>query len=360
MRASPRLEISLEKIYRNSRILSRRLAERGIAITGVTKAALGSPTIARTMLRAGIRSLGDSRLENIERLRSSGIKSKLVLLRSPMLSQVDRVVEHTDVSCNSEVEVLRALSITAERTGRRHGVILMAELGDLREGIMPADMLPTIRKVLNLKGVCVLGIGTNLACLSGVVPDSENMGRLTSLVAEAEARFGLSLEMISGGNSASLEWATSGADVGRVNNLRLGEAILLGVDPLNRRPIAGLHTDAFKLIAEIIESKVKPTMPWGQFAQNGIGEFPSKVDRGLIPQSILALGHQDTEPGGLTPPEGISVLGSSGDHMMIESFLPIGSEVAFTPNYSALLKAMTSPFIQQRYTDSKYAITSLA
>ena len=353
MKTAPWLEIDLEKIQHNASTLVGRLAKRGISVTGVTKAALGSPVVARAMLRAGVRSLGDSRIENIERMRLSGIKSKMTLLRSPMLSQVERVVRHADVSFNTEVEIIRALSLAAQRSGREHGVVLMVELGDLREGIMPADLVSTVRKIRDIKNIVIHGIGANLACRSGVVPDKENMAELSSLAEAVESTFGLALGTVSGGNSANLDWALSGEDTGRVNDLRLGEAILLGCEPLHRRPIEGLHTDAFTLIAEVVESKVKPTMPWGQFAQNAFGENGSLKDRGLIPQSILAIGRQDTDPDGLTPPEGIKILGASSDHLIVESFLPIGAEVAFQLNYSSLLRAMTSPFIAQYFSNNE-------
>ena len=43
---APRLEIDLEKIHHNASTLVKRLRLRGISVTGVTKATLGSPEIA--------------------------------------------------------------------------------------------------------------------------------------------------------------------------------------------------------------------------------------------------------------------------------------------------------------------------
>ena len=68
MRA-PRLEVDLTALGHNATVLVRRLAGRGIDVTGVTKAVLACPEIAATLLAAGVRGLGDSRIENIERLR---------------------------------------------------------------------------------------------------------------------------------------------------------------------------------------------------------------------------------------------------------------------------------------------------
>ncbi|HEX7459691.1 MAG TPA: alanine racemase, partial [Acidimicrobiales bacterium] len=153
--SAPRLEIDLDRIGHNTRALVRALGRRGIAVCGVTKATLGSPEVARAYLAAGVTSLGESRIENVEHLRQAGIDAPITLIRSPMLSQADRVVAGADVSLNSEVEVIERLSQSALRQGRRHGVVLMVELGDLREGIMPEALLDVVRTVLALPGIAL-------------------------------------------------------------------------------------------------------------------------------------------------------------------------------------------------------------
>ena len=345
---APRLEIDLGKIHHNARTLVQRLACRGISVTGVTKATLGSPEIAGALLQAGVRGLGDSRIENIEAMRRAHVAASMTLIRSPMLSQAERVVAHAEVSFNTELRVISRLSAAARAAGRIHGIVLMVELGDLREGIMPSDLENTVRELLRLPNIVLRGIGTNLACRSGVSPDAKNMAELSALAGSIESTFGLTLDIVSGGNSANLNWALRGADTGRINDLRLGEAILLGREPLHRQPIDGLHTDAITLIAEVIESKVKPSQPWGEIAQTAFGENAPAIDRGNIQQAILAIGRQDVDPCGLQPPPGIEILGASSDHLIVNSGsegVSVGSEMAFQLNYSALVRAMTSPFV---------------
>ncbi len=352
MMAAPRLEIDLDKIGHNARILVERLGQRGIVVTGVTKAALGSAEIAATLLQAGVKGLGDSRIENIESMRIEQPSAPMALIRSPMLSQVQRVVKHANLSCNTEIEVVRRLSREAQQAGCNHGVLLMVELGDLREGIMPDDLLDFVRETLSLPNIDFRGIGTNLACRSGVAPDARNMAVLTELVEQIETSFDLHVEIVSGGNSANLQWALSGAQIGRINDLRLGEAILLGCETLHRQPLVGLHTDAITLMAEVIEVKLKPTLPTGQLAQNAFGETTVATDRGQVTQAILAIGRQDTDPDGLQPPAGINITASSSDHLILESDhneLTVGAEVVFQLNYSALVRAMTSPFVSRTY-----------
>jgi predicted amino acid racemase len=267
-----------------------------------------------------------------------------------MPSQAARVVEHADLSLNTELDVLNRLSIAAQLQGRRHGIVLMVELGDLREGILPGDLESVVRQARRFPNLDLRGIGTNLACQSGVAPDDRNMAELSRLASSLERSQGITLDLVSGGNSANLDWALGTASVGRVNDLRLGEAILLGCEPLHRRPIDGLRTDAFTLVAEVIEAKAKPTRAWGEINQTAFGLQPRELDRGTVVRAILALGRQDVDPDGLRPPEGVTILGASSDHLVLDGGPTppkVGAEVRFGLDYGALLRAMTSPFVTQ-------------
>jgi predicted amino acid racemase len=362
MMLAPRLEIDLGKIQHNARMLVERLAKRDISVTGVTKATLGSPEIAHAMLLAGVSGLGDSRIENIEAMRSSSVPARMSLIRSPMLSQAKRVVTSADVSFNTELEVIRRLSLEAGKSDRTHAVVLMVELGDLREGIMPGDLMAAVSETLTLPNIVLNGLGTNLACRSGASPDDTNMGELSRLAALIEATFDISLEIVSGGNSANLEWVFSSEHTGRVNNLRLGESILLGCETLHRNAMDGLYTDAITLVAEVIESKVKPTLPTGRLAQTAFGTSPVPTDRGAITQTILAIGIQDIDPRGLRPPEGTEILESSSDHLITTSTVdsvPIGAEMTFQLDYSALVRASTSPFVTKSFKSADNVLSLL-
>lgn len=344
------MEIDLAKIEHNAKSLVGTLAERGISVTGVTKATLGSPEIAGAWLRAGVTGLGDSRVENLQALRVAVITARLTLIRSPMLTQVELVIRHADASLNTEIEVIRELSAAATRAGRIHGVVLMVELGDLREGIMPRDLERVARETLRLPNLTLDGIGTNLACHSGVSPDAVNMGELSTLAGSIESTFDIELPTISGGNSGNLDWVLSGADTARINDLRLGEALLLGRESLRRRPIDGLHTDAITLVAEVIESNRKPSQPWGDIAQTAFGERSRPERSGEMLQAIVAIGEQDTDCGALIAPPGVEIIGASSDHLVLDCGATpplVGAEFRFQLGYSALVRAMTSPFVFQ-------------
>jgi predicted amino acid racemase len=343
-----RIETDLDKVEQNTRILVDRLASTGIRVTGITKAVLGSPGVGAAMLRGGALGLGDSRVPNLARLAGLDPLPTRTLIRSPMLSQVAHVVEVADVSLNTEAVVLAALDQVAAQQKRTHAVVLMVELGDLREGIALDDAPEAVRAVLSHSSLRLVGLGANLACQNGVVPDDRNMGILTGLADEIEALHGISLDVVSGGNSANLNWALHTHDIGRIDELRLGEAILLGVDPLYRTPIPGLHTDAFTLTAEVIEVAMKPAQPWGDRAQAAFGEAPVRTGNTTVHQAILALGRQDVDPDDLHPPDGIAILGMSSDHLVVDlGDHPdaVGDEIDFGVGYSALVRAMTSPFV---------------
>jgi len=349
---TPRLDIDIAKIAHNAKELKELYGSKGIGIFGVTKATCGDARIANAFVQSGIHVLADSRISNIRRMRHAGVQAQFALLRTPILSQIDDVVKYADISLNSELVVIKALSESALRQNSTHKIILMVDLGDLREGVMPSDLESTVREVLNLDRIELVGIGTNLACLGGIKPNEKKMADLSSIATDIETRFALTLAFVSGGNSANYDWFISTNDTGKVNNLRLGESIYLGRETLFRKPIPGQFTDAFTLVAEVIESKIKPSVPSGVVCQDAFGNVPEFVDHGQIRRAILGAGLQDVLVSGLTPRSDIEILGSSSDHIIVNAKqvdLKVGSEVEFDLDYGALLSAMTTPYVTKRY-----------
>lgn len=350
---SPRVEINLTKIEQNTRQLVTMLEARGIGVTGITKATLGLPEVAKAMAAGGVIRLGDSRIENLETLSAASIQIPLTLLRSPTPEQAERAVNCASISQVSELKVVEALGDAAASRGVVHGLVLMIELGDLREGVLPGDALDFARHILQTPHVSLLGIGTNLACRAGVIPSIDNMHELSELATWLESQLGIHLPIISGGNSANLSWAMV-SPAGRINDLRLGESILLGCDPLTRLPLQGLHTDAFALVVPVIESKAKPTTPRGVTGEAAFGTPTAMLERGTIMQTIASIGRQDIDPEGLIAPMGVSVLAASSDHLVLETrhLMVPGCEIRFGLNYSALLRAMTSPFVDTMFVST--------
>lgn len=326
---------------------------KGISLMGVTKAVLGEPSIAKAMIQGGVKLIADSRIENIIRMKNAGISIPFVLLRTP-LSQAESIIEHVDISLNSEMGTLKKLSYHAKEQNKIHQIIIMVEMGDLREGVMPCDLSQFIKHTLSLPNIKLIGIGCNLACYGGIKPDDKNMQELSELVDSLEKEFKIELKIISGGNSANYDWFKSCQSVGRVNNIRLGESILLGCETVSRKAIPGLHTGAFQLVAEVIESKNKPSIPFGEIGQDAFGNIPAFQDQGNHQRVIIALGSQDAMPSGLKFDNKLNLLGSSSDHMILDSHcdnIQAGDEIRVHLKYGGLLSAMTSPFVMKQFTD---------
>lgn len=351
-REAPRLEVDLAAIEHNARALVERLGGRGVQVMGVTKGVCGAPEVARAMGRGGVVALGDARVANIRRLRRAGLDVPLVLLRPPMLSQVPEVVAWCDGSLNSAPKTLRALAAAAEQQQRKHGVILMGELGDLREGVALSALPELAVEVEQAPGLTLWGVGANMACFAGAPPTPSAMNALSEAADRVEQAIGRPLAVISGGNSANLTGSLGGAPSGRVNQLRLGEAILLGRETLRGDPVPGLRTDAFRLVAEVIESGVKPSAP-RVAGLDAFGVLRQWEDRGPIRRALLAVGRQDVLLEGLTPLAAEQrVLGGSSDILVLETgarSLEVGAQVHFSLNYGALLAAMTSTWVSKVY-----------
>lgn len=354
----PCLTIDLNKIEHNARVITGLCGKYGIEVTGVTKVACGHPEIAKAMLRGGVMSIADSRLENIRRLQKGGVDEADLLLRLPSVSRATEVVEAVRCSLNSELAVLEALSQAAVRLGKVHEVVLMVDLGDLREGIWPDDLIPVVKAALELPGIEIIGLGTNLACFGGVVPSVENMNRLVALAEDVEQILQRKLRWVSGINSSGLDLIAAGRMPPRVNHARIGEAILLGCETTHRRPWPGTFQDAFILRAEILELKRKPSLPIGERAEDAFGHIPAFEDRGVMPRALLNIGREDVTIEGVRPLDSrLRILGGSSGYLVVDlgdapDDYQVGDTLAFSLNYSALLMAMTSEYVAKSFVEN--------
>jgi len=352
--SGPQVAIDLGRIERNARTIVDRCALSGIKVFGVTKGTCGMPQVARAMLRGGVAGIAESRFENIRRLRDSGINAPIMLLRSPPMARIEEVVRTVDISLQSELATIREISRIAERMGRVHDIMLMIDLGDLREGIWPSDLIPTVERILEFKGVRIAGIGTNLGCFGAIMPTPENLGQLVAHAYKTERLSGKSLDWISGGASSSLTLLLEGKLPAGINNLRVGEAILQGgIETFRDVPWAELEPDACRLTSDIIEVKLKPSRPIGESGYDAFGNQPVFPDEGDRVRAIANIGREDVLVEGLTPiAKGIRVLGASSDHLLldVQDADPrpvVGDRVAFRMSYGAMLLAMTSEYVEK-------------
>jgi predicted amino acid racemase len=355
MKRNPRLDIYLDKIKNNSENIKALCSKHGIEVVGITKGCCAITEVGQAIIDGGINILGDSRIENLERLKKSELKVETMLIRIPMLSEVDRVLDWADISLNSEISVIKSLSQEALKRKIVHRIILMIDLGDLREGIMPDDALQMVGEIRKLPGVKLISIGANFCCISGAMPTRKKLTKLVKLTEEIENNFHINLEVISGGNTSILKLVEDDLIPDKINQLRIGIGILLGQDDVRLRNIAGTYQDTFILTAEVIEVKEKPSLPQGEIGRDAFGEVPVFQDLGIRKRAILAIGKQDIHLNSLVPmKKEVKIVGASSDHLIIDindfkEEVKVGDEVKFRLNYPALLSATTSKYINKYF-----------
>lgn len=356
----PVLEIDLDKVTANAERVVAKCREKKIEVLGVTKGFSAMHQIVGAMLAGGIEGLADARMENIVELRKQNFQNPITLLRIPRLSNVGNVVQYADTSINSEVAVIQALAAAARQRGKRHNIILMVDVGDLREGVLQEHVLDTVRQIGDFSGVNFIGIGTNMGCFGGILPSVNNLGILAELGLAVECQLGHKMEIISGGGTSSLLLVERDLIPSGINQLRIGEGILLGTDTTNNRNIPWLYQDAFRLSAEVIEVKDKPSVPIGEVGRDAFGNKPQFIDVGLRKRAILALGKQDVYIEGLYPlEEKLVILGASSDHTIVDvteagKEIKVGDELIFGLTYPGLLSASDSRYVEKRFRGGRF------
>ncbi len=305
------------------------------------------------MLEGGCAGIADSRVLNIIDMKKKGLKTTFMQLRTPMPSEVESVVDFSDISLNTEFKVIKKLSDEAIKKDKKHKIVLMVEMGDLREGVPEQNLDNIIKKIKNLEGIILYGIGMNLACFGGVVPTNEKIEKFLEIVEKTEHKHNINFEMISGGNSANIPLLLKNSEKTIINNLRIGEGILIGYETVNRTPIQDTFQDTFILEAEIIEYQHKKSKPYGKITQNAFGETPEFKDEGIINRAIIAVGKQDTIPDDLIPlDKDVKILGSSSDHIILQiknNSYKVGDIVKFKLKYGALVNLYTSKYVKKEY-----------
>lgn len=348
-RQFPRIEIDLAKIRHNAQEVVRRCRAAGIHVCGVVKGCSAMPEVIRVMKESGVEQLASSRLEQIARCRAAGIPGPYMLLRIPGLSELEDLAELCEWSLQSEVTTLDALEQVCARRGCTHKVVLMADLGDLREGFWDREEL--LRACLHveheLPHVELGGVGVNLGCYGSIQPTPEKMETLAEIARRVETAIGRKLEIVSGGSTTSFALVHWGTMPAGINHLRIGEAILLSNDLTVNWGITDmdyLHQDTFLIRAEVVEVRDKPTYPDGKIFIDSFGHQRSYTDRGIRRRAILAIGRADVcELEALIPCEaGVTVLGGSSDHCIIDvedcpRRLQVGDIVDFMCTYSTML-----------------------
>lgn len=352
----PQLVIDLKKIKNNLDKTSEMVKGAGCSLMIVTKGYCADAEIYKILEASNIDFLADSRIQNLKKYENS--KKGKVLLRLPMGSEADDVVRYADLSLNSEITTIKKLNLAAAAQNKVHNILLMIDLGDLREGIFfknEDEIYSTVEEVLKLDNIKLYGLGVNLTCYGAVIPKNENLSQLIEIADKIEKKFNIKLEMLSGGNSSSVYLIGKNELPKRINNLRVGEAFLLGNETAYSNILEGFYDDAFVLEAEIIELKEKQSMPIGETGVDAFGNKPVYEDRGVIKRAILAVGKQDVDSDNLHPIDSkIDILGGSSDHLILDvtnsdNKYKVGDIIQFKLSYSSLLRSTTSGYVNKIY-----------
>ncbi len=350
---TPRLEIYPDRIATNARSVIAMCHDHGAQVAAVTKVTAAHPAVVHALEAGGADMVADSRISNLQSMADTGLDLPLMLLRIPAPSRAADVVRCAHITLNSSLQTLGLLSEAAQFLGVRHQAIVMVDVGDLREGVWPDRAIDLVKEAAKLPALEIIGMGCNLACYGGVIPSTKNMRALIEIRDACSKASGLELKTLSGGNSANLPLLLSGAMPTEINHFRIGEAIVLGRNVIDRSPWPGTRQDTFKLVAEVVEVERKPSVPIGETGQDAFGGTPTFVDRGVRLRAICNLGRQDVVVDGIEPEDpGIIVLGGSSDHLILDvedarDPVKLGDEITFYPGYGALLALSTSPYVQK-------------
>lgn len=344
------LKYKLEAIRHNAKLIMRLLRQNNIDAAFVNKLSCGYPALAEAVMPLGFSQIADSRVEN---LANYGEKYTRLLLR-PM-ENAEESVRFSDISLESEIKSLYRLNAEAKKQGKRHRLILMIDLGDLREGIFfknEEEIFAFADEASRLSDIELVGLGTNLTCFGGILPSNENLSVLARLAGLVREKTGLPLPIVSGGNSSSLPMLMYDRLPEGINHLRIGESLFLGTNTQNGKPLEGFRQDTVSLYANIIELKEKPSKPIGNSGLNAFGERVEFEDKGNMLRGILAVGRQDVSIEDIQPlDERIKVLGASSDHLLVDlSLVPrceLSDSIGFSLNYSGVLRLATSAYVKK-------------
>ncbi|MEA4988083.1 MAG: alanine/ornithine racemase family PLP-dependent enzyme [Anaerovorax sp.] len=360
----PVLEINLEGIYHNTKKAVEMCREKGIEVTGVVKGTDSYENsyfqVSKQMLRAGCTAIGDSRMNTIKRMRELGMDAPVLLIRVPMPSELEDVVQYADISLNSEIEMIKELNKIAEKYHKQHKVILMMDLGDLREGYFDENELIKDAVFIEneLKNIKLYGIGTNLGCFGSIKPDVTNLSRLVSIANKISDSIGRKLDVVSGGATSTLPLIMNNTIPEGINHIRVGEGVVIARD---LQDIWGLDLPMFRrdnyvLKAQVIEVKEKPSYPIGEIFVDAFGHKQTYVDKGIRKRALVALGKRDIGDIFSVVPciDGVTIEGGSSDHMILditdaEVEIKLGDILQFEACYGAMIHSTYSSSVTKKY-----------
>lgn len=349
--------LNRKKLQHNYQYLDRIFKENDIEWGIVSKVFCGSKIYLREIINLGARQVCDSRITNLKIIKSIAPSIETVFIKPAAKRYISSVVKYADASFNTEYETIKMLSDEAVRQNKLHKIIIMIELGELREGVMREDFVDFYAKVFKLPNIEVVGIGTNLTCMYGVLPNQDKLVQLCLYEQLIEAKFNKSIPYISGGTSVTIPLIAKGLLPKGINHFRVGETLFLGTDVYNYQPNPNLNQDIFKLYAEIVELREKPMVPDGDLGHNVTGDelsFDVNSHNETSYRAIIDVGLLDVEPNHIFPTsKNIKIVGYSSDMMVVDlgedyKQYKVGSLIEFNLNYMGILRVMNCDYVDKR------------
>lgn len=362
MRVYPKLKVDLKKFRENYKIINQLCKDNGVEMAFVIKGCAGFPKVCNIAVSEGVKIIATSRFEQFEALGEDWHYAKKLLLRIPMPSEIPDLIKWCDMSLESDLGVLKELNHEAKKQNTTHQVILMVDLGDLREGFWDTQALidAAITVENSMENLELVGVGTNLFCYGAVKPTPEKMDKLVAVAEKVESAIGRKLEYISGGGTTSLPMLYDGTMNKGVNMLRVGEALILGRDLLEifDCQINGMHNDVFVLESQLAEVYEKPSFPEGEFIVDAFGLKPEFEDKGIITHGIVGVGKVDYGYSDMLIPrqDGLEVLGASSDHTIVnltdmKGVPKVGDVVSFNLSYANIVHLASRNDINVEYIE---------
>jgi len=346
-----------EKLKANFDYLNKLFQKNQIEWSVVSKLLCGNKAYLTELLGLGISQVCDSRVSNLKTVKSINPEIETFYIKPPAKRAVKSVVKYADISMNTEKETIRLLSEEAQRQGKTHKVIIMIDLGELREGVMGDDFMDFYENVFKLKNIDVVGLGTNLSCLYGVLPNHDKLIQLSLYKQLIEAKFNRRLPFVSGGSSVTIPLIFQRLLPKGINHFRVGESLFLGTDVYNNTTLRNMKPDVFKLYSEIIELIEKPLVPIGEMGTNVEGDafnFDDKLIGERSYRAIIDIGLLDVDEKHITPiDDDIKIIGASSDMFVIdlgknEKKYKVGDLLEFKMDYMGTLRIINSYYIDKR------------
>jgi predicted amino acid racemase len=351
------ITLDTKKLKLNFDYLDTLFKKNSIEWTVVSKILSGNKEYLTELLKFDIKTISDSRVSNLKMIKSINPKIETIYIKPPAKQAVSNVVKYADVSMNTEFETIKLLSDEAIKQNKIHKIIIMIELGELREGVMGDDFMAFYESVFKLKSIQVVGIGTNLTCLYGVLPNQDKLIQLSLYEQLIEAKFKRQIDYVSGGSSVTIPLIFQNLLPKGINHFRVGETLFLGTDVYNNRPFKKMKSDIFKLYSEIIELTEKPMIPEGELGTNVEGEefeFDQKNIGETSNRAIIDLGLLDVDINHIElVDKTIKIAGASSDMIVIDLVknrkkYKVGDLIEFRLDYVGTLRIVNSKYIEKK------------